>query len=39
MDGKQITWYDVWWQNYLARMHATGEVEVRALGAFFIAGR
>jgi hypothetical protein len=35
MDGKRITWDDVWWENYLVRVHATGDVDVRALGRCF----
>jgi hypothetical protein len=35
MKGRQISWDDVWQENYLVRVHSDGLVEVRELGRCF----
>jgi Domain of unknown function (DUF5615) len=34
-NGKQISWDDVWLENYLVSVHADGSVDVRELGRCF----
>jgi hypothetical protein len=34
-NGKNITWQNVWRQNYLVRVHSGGAVDVRELGRCF----
>jgi hypothetical protein len=38
-NGKRITWNDVWQENYLVRVHSTGQVDVEALGRCFYCQR
>ena len=35
MNGKRISWEDVWQENYLVSVHSDGSVEVRELGRCF----
>jgi hypothetical protein len=35
IDGKPISWENVWRENYLVRVHSDGSVDVRELGRCF----
>ncbi len=35
MNGKRISWDDVWQENYVVSVHADGSVDVRELGRCF----
>ena len=35
INGKRISWEDVWRENYLVSVHSDGSVEVRQLGRCF----